>query len=621
LNYLTLENVTKMYGEKVLFKNITLFIDRFQKIALVAKNGTGKTTLMRVLAGVEGVEGETSKIIIRKDIRTGFLHQDPEFRANDTIMEAIFDSPNPMMHAVKAYEHAMLHPEDAAPMQAALAKMDDLKAWDFEAKIKEILFKLNIANFDQRVASLSGGQKKRVALAKLLIEEPDFIILDEPTNHLDLDMIEWLEEYLQKPNLTIFMVTHDRYFLENVCDNIIELDGGTLYRYKGNYSEYLEKKAIREEIEGVVLGKNRQLLKRELDWVRRMPKARTTKSKSRVDAFYDLKELTNKRPNTDTLELSIKFNRLGSKILELYNVSKSYGDRVLIKDFSYKFKPNERVGIVGHNGSGKSTLLKIITESVKPDSGRLVVGETVQFGYYSQDGIQLNEDKRIIEVVKDIAEVIPLEKGRELTAAQMLDRFLFTRDQHMVYASQLSGGERRRLYLLTILMKNPNFLILDEPTNDLDILTLNVLEDFLMEFQGCVIIVTHDRYFMDKLVEHVFVFEGEGQVRDFNGSYTEYRIQKDIEEEQKRIANKPQSAIATKQNSATKLTEPERKELKRLENELKTLETRKRDITEKFNDPKISTDQIKKLSAELGDIQDKIDTKEMRWLELGELAE
>jgi ATP-binding cassette subfamily F protein uup len=499
--------------------------------------------------------------------------------------------------------------------------MDDLKAWDFEAKIKEILFKLKISDLEQRVSSLSGGQKKRLALAKLLIDEPDFIILDEPTNHLDLDMIEWLEEYLQQPNLTIFMVTHDRYFLENVCDTIIEMDGGALYRYKGNYSEYLEKKAIREEIEGVVLGKNRQLLKRELDWVRRMPKARTTKSKSRVDAFYDLKELTNKRPDNDTLELSIKFNRLGSKILELYNVSKSYGDKNLVKDFSYKFKPNERVGIVGTNGAGKSTLLKIITESVLPDSGRIVVGETVQFGYYSQDGIKLNEDKRIIDVVKDIAEVIPLEKGRELTAAQMLDRFLFTRDQHMVYASQLSGGERRRLYLLTVLMKNPNFLILDEPTNDLDILTLNVLEDFLLDFQGCVIIVTHDRYFMDKLVEHVFVFEGDGHIRDFNGTYTEYRIQKDLEEEQRRAANKPQTAAVAKQNPTTKLTETERKELKRLENELKTLETRKRDITEKFNDPTISTAQITKLSAELGEIQDKIETKEMRWLELGEMAE
>jgi ATP-binding cassette subfamily F protein uup len=610
-----------MYGEKVLFKNITLFIDKFQKIALVAKNGTGKTTLMRVLAGIEGIEGETSKILIRKDIRTGFLHQDPDFRATDTIMEAVFDSPNILMQAVKAYERALLHPEDETQMQAALAKMDDLKAWDFEAKIKEILFKLKISDLEQRVSSLSGGQKKRLALAKLLIDEPDFIILDEPTNHLDLDMIEWLEEYLQQPNLTIFMVTHDRYFLENVCDTIIEMDGGALYRYKGNYSEYLEKKAIREEIEGVVLGKNRQLLKRELDWVRRMPKARTTKSKSRVDAFYDLKELTNKRPDNDTLELSIKFNRLGSKILELYNVSKSYGDKNLVKDFSYKFKPNERVGIVGTNGAGKSTLLKIITESVLPDSGRIVVGETVQFGYYSQDGIKLNEDKRIIDVVKDIAEVIPLEKGRELTAAQMLDRFLFTRDQHMVYASQLSGGERRRLYLLTVLMKNPNFLILDEPTNDLDILTLNVLEDFLLDFQGCVIIVTHDRYFMDKLVEHVFVFEGDGHIRDFNGTYTEYRIQKDLEEEQRRAANKPQTAAVAKQNPTTKLTETERKELKRLENELKTLETRKRDITEKFNDPTISTAQITKLSAELGEIQDKIETKEMRWLELGEMAE
>lgn len=621
MNYLTLENVTKMYGEKVLFKNITLFIDRFQKIALVAKNGTGKTTLMRVLAGIEGIEGETSKILIRKDIRTGFLHQDPDFRATDTIMEAVFDSPNILMQAVKAYERALLHPEEETQMQAALAKMDDLKAWDFEAKIKEILFKLKISDLEQRVSSLSGGQKKRLALAKLLIDEPDFIILDEPTNHLDLDMIEWLEEYLQQPNLTIFMVTHDRYFLENVCDTIIEMDGGSLYRYKGNYSEYLEKKAIREEIEGVVLGKNRQLLKRELDWVRRMPKARTTKSKSRVDAFYDLKELTNKRPDNDTLELSIKFNRLGSKILELYNVSKSYGEKNLVKDFSYKFKPNERVGIVGTNGAGKSTLLKIITESVLPDSGRIVVGETVQFGYYSQDGIKLNEDKRIIDVVKDIAEVIPLEKGRELTAAQMLDRFLFTRDQHMVYASQLSGGERRRLYLLTVLMKNPNFLILDEPTNDLDILTLNVLEDFLLDFQGCVIIVTHDRYFMDKLVEHVFVFEGDGHIRDFNGTYTEYRIQKDLEEEQKRTANKPQTAAVAKQNPTTKLTETERKELKRLENELKTLETRKRDITEKFNDPTISTAQITKLSAELGEIQDKIETKEMRWLELGEMSE
>ncbi len=620
MNYLTLENVSKSYGEKVLFDQINFQIAKGQKIALVAKNGTGKSTLLRIISGEEAPEGETCKVQYRRDIRIGILKQDPQFRDGHTILEAVFESDNVMIQAVKEYQAASLHPEQETRFQKALTKMDDLKAWDFEAKIKEILFKLNISDLSKHIHTLSGGQKKRLALAKLIIEEPDFLILDEPTNHLDLDMIEWLEKYLSQPNLTLFMVTHDRYFLERVCNHIVELDGGNLYRYKGNYSEFLEKKMLREENEDVVLDKNKKLLKKELEWVRRMPSARTTKSKSRVQAFHQLKEETYGKQKHEKMQIDIKGQRMGSKILEAHYINKGYDGNILVKDFFYKFKKNERVGIIGPNGAGKSTFLKLLTKQIRPDSGKVVVGGTIVFGYYTQDGIQLKQDKRIIDVIRDIAEYIPLDKGAKLTAPQLLERFLFSRKQQQVYVSQLSGGERRRLYLLTVLMENPNFLILDEPTNDLDIVTLNVLEDFLMDFPGCVIIVSHDRYFMDKIVDHLFVFEGNGHIRDFNGTYTEYRVKK-LEED--RIAKQNEAPKVKKEKpqkeEGAKLSYEERKEFKRVEKEIEKLETKKAAIIEKFNDTNLPAEEIEKLSIELSEVNNLIEEKEMRWMELADL--
>jgi ATP-binding cassette subfamily F protein uup len=623
VNYLNLENVTKSYGDKILFRDVNLRINKGQKVALVAKNGTGKTTLLRVIAGLEGGEGEQCNILIRKDIRIGYLQQEPEFSDSWTIMETVFDSDNRLIQAIKRYEHAMLHPEKAEALQQSLSEMDDLKAWDFEAKIKEILFKLNITDLEQEVGTLSGGQKKRLALAKLLIDEPEFLILDEPTNHLDLDMIEWLEDYLRQPNLTLFIVTHDRYFLERVCDLIVELDQGKLYKYSGNYSDFLEKKSTRNENEATETEKAQKLMKKELEWIRRMPKARGTKAKSRVDAFKGIEEKANRKVDRNEIQIDIKGARLGSKILELHSVSKSFGDFKLIENFLYKFRKNERVGIVGKNGVGKTSFLRLITKDLRPDSGKVVVGGTVKFGYYTQDGIQLKEDKRVIDVITDIAEYIPLEKGQKLTASQLLERFMFDKKHQQVYASQLSGGERRRLHLLTILMQNPNFLILDEPTNDLDILTLNVLENFLLDFPGCVIIVSHDRYFMDKIVDHLFIFEGDGKIRDFNGKYIEYREQKiEQEREERRLerAAQPKKEAPKPKKESTGLSYEDRKELKRLEKDIGKLEERKAKIHEDLCAPDLSPETIEDLSKELGSIRKELEEKEERWMELADLA-
>lgn len=624
MNYLTLENVTKTYGEKVLFQGIDLQINQGEKVALVAQNGSGKTTLLRVIAGQEASEGDTSRVAVRRGVRIGYLEQEPDFYAEDTILEAVFQSDNQMIQAIKQYETALLHPEDAQKMQAAATRMDDLKAWDFEARIQEILTKLNLQPIDQKIRTLSGGQKKRLALAKLIIEEPEFLILDEPTNHLDLDMIEWLEEYLQSPNLTLFMVTHDRYFLERVCNQIVELDRGRLYRYSGNYSEFLEKKAARHETESAELDKSRKLFKRELEWVRRMPKARGTKAKARVDAFGDLKEKVKGHRPQEEMQIDIKGQRLGKKILELHNVGKSFGDLKIVEGFNYKFKKRERVGIVGPNGVGKTTFLKILTKEIRTDTGKVVVGGNTVFGYYTQEGIHLKEDKRVIDVIQDIAEYIPLEKGQKLTAPQLLERFLFNRKQQQVYVSQLSGGERRRLHLLAVLMENPNFLILDEPTNDLDIITLNVLEEFLLDFPGCIIIVTHDRYFMDKIVDHLFVFEGNGRIKDFNGDYSDYReMQRERELEQRRQERVEQKKEKSKQaGPETKnggLSREERKELKRLEKQISRLEERKAELSLEFNRTDLTPEKIEELSREFNRINEEIEEKEMRWMELAEM--
>ena len=618
MNYLTLENVTKTYGEKVLFQNLSLQISKGQKIALVAKNGTGKSTLLRVIAGLEQPEGEQANILLRRDIRVGYLVQDPEFAEGATVIDAALDSENPMVQVIKQYELAMLGIGES--VETVLAKMDDLKAWDMEARIKEILTKLKISKFDQPVRMLSGGQKKRLALAKLIIDEPEFLILDEPTNHLDLDMIEWLETYLQQPNITLFMVTHDRYFLERVCNQIIELEGGKLYRYNGNYAEYLEKKAIRQETESAELSKDKKLLERELDWVRRSPQARTTKAKSRVDAYYELEEKVSGVTVEKNMQIEIQGQRLGGKILELHNVGKHFGDLKIIENFDYKFKKNERVGIVGPNGVGKTSFLKLLTQEIRPDTGKVVVGDNTVFGYYTQDGIHLKEDKRVIDAVQDIAEYIPLAKGLKMSAAALLERFLFSRKQQQVYVSQLSGGERRRLYLLTILMKNPNFLILDEPTNDLDVVTLQVLEDFLIDFPGCILVVTHDRFFMDKIVDHLFVFEGNGKIRDFNGDYTEYReLQKELEREQRSATRAQEQKQKQPQTSNLKLTQEERKEMNKLEKEIKRLEERKAEILEQFNSTDLTPDKIEKLSKELNEVNENLEMKELRWLELAEM--
>ncbi|MDX2135564.1 MAG: ABC-F family ATP-binding cassette domain-containing protein [Saprospiraceae bacterium] len=618
MNFLTLENVTKSYGEKVLFNNISLFIDKGQKIGLIAKNGTGKSTLMRVIAGKEGSEGENAKIQFRKDIRIGWLDQDPHFPKGITVIDAALDPANPLVRIVQRYEHALAHPENADELAAAMAQMDEHQAWSYESTVTEMLYRFGLEDMEADVNRMSGGQQKRLALAKVLLEDPDFLILDEPTNHLDVEMIEWLEEYLQQPGLTLFMVTHDRYFLENVCDSIIELEGGQLFRYKGSYADYLEKKAMREEVNATTYERQNKLLKRELDWVRRSPQARTTKAKARVDSYFDRKENNDAlKVKKDEMSIQIKENWLGSKIVELHNVSKRFGSKTVVDNFSYKFKRKERVGVVGPNGAGKSTFLQMLTGALAPDTGKVVVGETIIFGHYRQEGIQLSEDKRVIDAVRDIADVIPLEKGKELTAAQLLERFLFSRSQQQVYVSQLSGGERRRLYLLTVLMKNPNFLILDEPTNDLDVLTLQVLEDFLEDFPGCLVVVTHDRYFMDKLVDHLLVFEGNGKIRDFNGTYAEYRATKRSEAQEKKTVDKPASATAVTNKSAG-LNNTERNELRKLERELSDLETRKKTILERFNSGDLSAQEAGKLSAELGSVQDMLETKELRWLELAE---
>ena len=625
MNYLTLEHVTKRYGEKVLFEDLTLHISRGDKVALVAKNGSGKSTLLRVIAGIEGVEGEQASVLLHRDVRTGFLDQDPDFYGKDSVLEAVFDHDNPMMTAVREYESALLHPEQEERLQSALSKMDDLKAWDFEATVKEVLFKLDIQDLSQKVSTLSGGQRKRLALARLIIDDPDFLILDEPTNHLDLEMTEWLEEYLQRSGLTLFMVTHDRYFLDRVCNVIVELEGGQLYIHRGNYTHFLESKAIREEVEARTLERNKKLYSRELEWIRRMPKARGTKAKARVDQFEILKDKVSGKRTQEEVQMEIKGNRLGGKILELHNVSKSFGDRRIIQHFDYKFRKGERVGIVGPNGAGKTTFLQILTGALRPDSGKVVVGDTISFGYFTQSGIQLKEDKRVIDVVRDVAEFIPLAKGQKLTAPALLERFLFSRAQQQVFVSQLSGGERRRLYLLTILMDNPNFLILDEPTNDLDIITLNVLEDFLFDFPGCLVIVSHDRYFMDKIVDHLFVFEGEGRIRDYNGKYTDYRITKKREEQERKRAEAAvrEKTVAPDKRSGGQenaLSHDQRKELKRLEKELAKLENEKKEKTARFSDSDLTSEQINRLSVELGDLNKRIEELEERWMLLAEQA-
>lgn len=621
MNYLSVENLTKSFGIRVLFEGITFGIDKGQKVAFIAKNGTGKSTLLNILARREGYD--SGNVIFRKDIRVGILDQMPEFDEKLSISEAIFDSDSEQIKAILAYDKAILNPDDNDVMQTAFEQMDILQAWDYEIRIKQILGQLNIHDLEQNIGKLSGGQKKRIALAQVLIDEPDFIILDEPTNHLDIDMIEWLENYLSDQNMTILMVTHDRYFLEKVCNEIIELDDETLYKYKGNYSYFLEKKLAREEIFDANVDKAKNLYRKELEWMRRQPKARGTKAKSREDAFYETEKSAHLKKDNSKVDIEINMSRLGGKILEFHHAKKSFGDLKILNDFNYIFKKKERIGIVGKNGVGKTTFLDLILGKQELDGGKIVQGETVIFGYYTQSGMKLKDNKRVIETIKDIAEVIPLSKGKKLTAAQLLERFLFPKHMHYNLVEKLSGGEKRRLYLLTILITNPNFLILDEPTNDLDIVTLNVLEDFLMDFQGCLIIVTHDRYFMDKLVDHLFVFEGEGKVKDFLGNYNDYRLKEKLKETNKTSAPKETKVVEEKSNnqqSKTKHSYKEKLEFEQLEKELELLETKKEQLTNLLEETISDHDELLKITKKLGDVTTSLDAKTDRWLTLSEFS-
>ena len=622
MNYLSVENVSKNYGEKELFREISFGLDQGQKIALVAKNGSGKTSLLNCLIGQD--TPDSGNITFRKDINVGYLKQEENFDPSLSIIDTVFDSNNKVLSLIKEYEICLQDPNKVERASEIFEEISELDAWNTENEIREILSKLELSDLKQKVGDLSGGQRRRLALAKVLIEHPDLIILDEPTNHLDVEMIEWLEGFISRPAITLFMVTHDRYFLERVCDEIYELDQGELYRYKGNYSYYLEKREERYKNMQSQIDKAKNLFSRELQWMRRQPKARGTKSKARIEAFFEVKKVAHKNIEEKNVAIDVKMERLGSKILELHNVSKSFGEKTILKQFNYIFKRQERLGLVGANGSGKSTFLNLITENIKPDSGKIVTGETIVYGYYHQEGLKFKEDKRVIEVIKDIAEFLPVGGGKKLTAVQLLERFLFPPHMHYVYVNKLSGGERKRLYLLTILMKNPNFLILDEPTNDLDIFTLQVLEDYLINFQGCLIVVSHDRYFMNKIVDHLFVLNGDGTVKDLNGNYATYRTyikerQSNIRAEKQEVREESKTQVKTEKEKR-KLSFNEKYEFEKLDKEIPELETRKEELSEKLNAGDLPYEEIEKISNELTQLVSDLDEKTMRWMELAEFA-
>ncbi|MFY7971454.1 MAG: ABC-F family ATP-binding cassette domain-containing protein [Flavobacteriales bacterium] len=618
MNYLSVENISKSFGIHQLFENLSFGIEKGQKVALVARNGAGKSTLMKILTGAD--TPDSGLVVFNREVRLGYLSQEHGLDDSKTILENIFSAENDMTRAIAAYEKALANHGD---LQKAHDLMEHSGAWDYEAKAKQILGGLEVHDLEQVVGNLSGGQKRRIALAKVLIESPDLVLLDEPTNHLDLDMIEWLEEFLTRSNMTIFMVTHDRYFLENVTDEILELENKQIYKYKGNFSYYLEKKAEREALEESTREKNMNLFKRELEWARKMPRARTTKSKSRLDSFEELKTKVRKNTDPDALELEINISRMGSKIVELHKVRKVYGNTTILNGFDYVFKTGEKVGLVGRNGTGKSTLLNLITKQLEPDGGKVVVGDTVVFGYYSQTGIPLKDGQRVIEAVREIADFIPLTKGKTITAAQMLERFLFPKHMHFNYIERLSGGEKKRLQLLLLLMKNPNFMILDEPTNDLDVFTLAALEDYLQSYPGCLMIVSHDRYFLDKLVDHVFVLDGEGNVRDIIGSYAAFRNAMDEMQSANRIKaaeDKKQLVEEKKEDSKpkVKLTFKEKFEFEQLEKEIPLLEVEKKKLEEQLNSSLTDHAELMRITDRLGKVVEELDEKSFRWLELSE---
>ncbi|WP_422081105.1 ABC-F family ATP-binding cassette domain-containing protein [Ulvibacterium sp.] len=624
MNLTTVENIAKAYGELVLFQDISFGINKDQKIALIAKNGTGKTSILNILSGQDAPD--TGQVNYRKGLRISYLEQEPNLNPQLTIEQTILASDNEVLQIIANYERALLQPDDQDAYQKAFEAMERHDAWDFETQYKQILFKLKLENLDTKVGLLSGGQKKRLALANALINKPDLLILDEPTNHLDLEMIEWLEQYFIKENMTLFMVTHDRYFLERVCNEILELDNGRLYAYKGNYSYYLQKKEARLEQESVERHKSQRLYKKELDWMRRQPKARTTKSKSRIDDFHTIKEKAHQRRKEHEIQLELNMERMGSKILELHKVSKSFPEKLILEKFDYTFTRGERVGIIGKNGTGKSTFLNVITGIDRPDSGKIVVGDTIKFGYYTQAGITIKEGQKVIDVIREFGDYIPLKKGRQISAQQLLERFLFDRKKQYDFVKKLSGGERKRLYLCTVLIQNPNFLILDEPTNDLDIVTLNVLENFLLDFPGCLVVVSHDRYFMDKIVDHLFVFKGNAMIEDFPGNYSDYRAYEDSKISEARqekgdaSETRPKKSWKTEDNRS-KISYLEQKEYKKLEKDIQKLEHQKIEIEQRFMDASLSGEEIDELSIELQKVTDAIDQKTERWFELSAMLE
>ena len=627
MHYVSVEGLTKSFGIKPLFSNISFHIEEGDKIALVARNGSGKTTLLKILAGQE--TGDEGKVWINKDVDVVLFEQDPMFTENETVLNNIFFHDHPVINAIKEYEAADDEGSEEK-LNAAIIKMDELGAWNFDTNVKQVLGKLNIHHLQQNISTLSGGQRKRVALAKTLIDigfehKHVLLIMDEPTNHLDVEMVEWLEKYLSSQNTTLLLVTHDRYFLDTVCEEIWEMDDDKLYVYKGDYGNYLERKAARLESDTASIEKARNTYRKELEWMRKQPRARTTKSKSRQDNFYEVEKKAKQQILDEQLQLEMKMNRLGGKIAELKKVYKNYGDRIILKGFDYTFKKGDRIGIVGKNGTGKTTFLNILQGLEKPDSGKVNIGDTVIFGNYSQQGLQVKEDVRVIEYVKSIAENFPLAKGGSLSAAQFLELFLFPPDKQYTYLSMLSGGEKKRLQLLTILFCNPNFLILDEPTNDLDLPTLGVLENFLAEFQGCLVLVSHDRYFMDRLVDHLFVFEGNGIIRDFPGNYSQYRESTvNSQQSTERVSEKKQASMNSGPSSVDKkrqLTFKEKREFETLEKEIAELTKEKELVDMRLNSGQESFEQLQQLSNRIGEIAKLLDEREMRWLELSELVQ